>query len=819
MENDNNNEGGLFEPSEKTSKRRDDTPSFIRDVNSRAELLNPQRESIDYIPVLTMPKSQRIWRQIRWPLLVLAIVTVLVSVGLVTFNYLVSRNVQHTIEEAQIAENMGAIKPIQHSGETLSGLAKKHPDRSNAQAAWAWHAVLQAELLGPTTELSAEAITALELAGSVDHGYAWAARAGTAHLAGDYAKALELADKGIAKYSNEPRLALVRIWSLASLGKIEEARKTLDAAISQSIEYLPLLIAGIKIELDAGNRLEALELAGRLLSVSPGNLYGSLVTIDLGLPGWGAGLLGEARIDTLVKDLGALKPHIDSAPPKLAVLGNYLDGRVNLIAGRFGEAIKAFSWVMEKAPTAEVLGWYASAVYRHKGPQAALDLINSKVDLTGPEVFDITATSLLLLHRVSESLKAIDVLAESGIYQSRTSQLRWIHAIRSGNVKGAITWLPKSISEADQLLAMEMYLLLKGAGDREGIEKLTDALEENFPACRTAIQLWHDSSVKRGFRALIEPEESDTCVDIMASALLKGHITQEDLKQKSDRIVEISKLNQRFEIIRALAIWPSEGHAAAVSILEKVAQLEPEGALLRNSLAQAYLDLGLPQKSVTVLKDAQDPEGLALRIFALRGAGKKDEAAELVKQAIGRGEEENHPAFTFFMLQSQFSAGKIHETAAAAIKAVNSGKLGHWTTEVAQIGSRALNFIGDKVEAEKLLTTAAKLGGKSAGLDESLEARLAQIHLNVVRGGKFLYRAIFLINELREAGLKDPRLDFNYAMVNIKDGNDRFGLRYLNEALTMDPTFKQAYKQLASMNKLDEQDTAAMNKMWPGYTP
>ena len=68
MAQDDNKQGFVTSGSIKKSETREDTPSFIRNVEARAELLNPQSEG--RIPVLSMPTSVKRWRQVRWPLFI-----------------------------------------------------------------------------------------------------------------------------------------------------------------------------------------------------------------------------------------------------------------------------------------------------------------------------------------------------------------------------------------------------------------------------------------------------------------------------------------------------------------------------------------------------------------------------------------------------------------------------------------------------------------------------------------------------------------------------------------------------------------------------
>ena len=130
-------------------KHRDDTPSFIRNVQARAELLNPNRSSSESIPVLAMPASIRIWRKVRWPLFIAIILALLSLIGVFTKNRLVDRSVRKEIDDAAEAEAAATIDGLLGADRTLTALADRHPGRANAQVAHAWHSILLGDLPRP----------------------------------------------------------------------------------------------------------------------------------------------------------------------------------------------------------------------------------------------------------------------------------------------------------------------------------------------------------------------------------------------------------------------------------------------------------------------------------------------------------------------------------------------------------------------------------------------------------------------------------------------------------------------------------------------
>lgn len=787
------------------SGRRDDTPSFIRNVQARAELLNPQRQSGTQIPVLTMPRSVRIWRTVRWPLFIFIVIIVLLTVGLVTNNLLVARSVSRTIEEAQRAEQMGEIDKISEAGKTLRNLAEQNPDRPVAQAAWAWQAVLEAVLFGPEKDLLAEAEKALAQAAGESGGTVDAARSGIALLKGDREGALKLAEKGIAANPAEPRLKLAQSWALARLGKANDARKTLAAGIELKASYVPFFIAGIFMELEAGQRLEALNLVEKLLVVAPSHLAGTLVKIELNLPPWGAAPLPPERTAALAREIRILAPAIAAAPLKLANLGDLLTGRIDLAAGKHKEAKQAFVRAAARMPDSSVVAWLAVATRETSGAEAALAVLDQHPDSSGPEILDLRAENLLAYHRVVQAKKAIDALAETGQLRGRLQELRWVLAVRRGDWSAAAGSIPEALTPQLVWPAVELYFGLKGAGDLPAILKLADALAGADPACAEAIRAWHGKSAARAVRLLRgsgEGEERSACVDALAAWLLRGHVPPEEVLAAAKHAATASSGDLYPEVALALTSWPIEGHATALARLDGVAAKNAEGASLRYALARAYLELRAPDKALAALEGVDQPDGIALRILAARAAGKDEMADKLVKTAVARAKETPHPALAYMAVDALFRAGKMSLVPDEAEAFVPAATAGCWTAEIAGLAARALNQMGDTTESDRLLFQTTKQISELAGFDESLEARLEQIELNIGRGGKHMYRALFLITEAQQGGLASGKLSFDLAVANLKDGNERLGLRYLEDALALDPTLDAAYAELARIGKL-----------------
>jgi Tfp pilus assembly protein PilF len=73
-----------------------------------------------------------------------------------------------------------------------------------------------------------------------------------------------------------------------------------------------------------------------------------------------------------------------------------------------------------------------------------------------------------------------------------------------------------------------------------------------------------------------------------------------------------------------------------------------------------------------------------------------------------------------------------------------------------------------------------------------------------------------VITDLTQAGLKDAELSYSLAVTNIRQGNDRGAVRYLRDAIQIDPSFVPAYSQLEALGKLEEEERAGLERTRPG---
>jgi tetratricopeptide (TPR) repeat protein len=295
--------------------------------------------------------------------------------------------------------------------------------------------------------------------------------------------------------------------------------------------------------------------------------------------------------------------------------------------------------------------------------------------------------------------------------------------------------------------------------------------------------------------------------------LLRGHVKPKVLTPLLEDLQDAAQYDLRLRVSVALATWLTGDRDLAVKMLDDVKRVKPGGIPILRTLGRAYLDVGLPKRALEVLENVSEPEAMAIRIRAARVSGDKRLESDLIEGLI-RGEGEVlHPAAYYFLFQKNILAGKTQDLSETIDTVLPSA--GRWTSEIADLASRTLNSTGQRAEADRLLYQVAKQVNQPVGLGESIDVRFAQIGLNMRRGGKFLFRAQYLLGLLKEEGVRDPRLSYNLALIHIRDNNERRGLSLLREAISLDPTFKPAYKQLDQLGKLDEETAAKMKRFLP----
>jgi tetratricopeptide (TPR) repeat protein len=795
----------------KDKKARDDTPSFIRDVQARSQMLNPNRSG-ESIPVLAMPKSVRLWRKVRWPLLITVIVVLLALIGVFTNEQLVDRSVAGKIADAAALESAAKLDGLISAEQTLAALAERHPRRLNAQAANAWQQVLLAELFGPKEKYRQAAAASLGRIQADTTALGRAARAGAAHLDGKDDQALALAVDGLKAFPGDPRLQLVRAWAFRGLGRGEEERAAIEALRTSAPRYLPAAQLAMLSAVDDGDAEAVRRFSGELLALSPGDMVGALGSIAVRLPEWDE-VADPERVAATVDDIATLRSHFDDAPDNVAALGLFLSGRTHLASGKLADAAADLSKAYDKKRSGKVLAWYALAVRRKDGPTAALALLGAAGERKSPELAGIRARCYLDLHRVDAAAAAIAAAERAG---PGAGELGWTLAVRSGDAEKAKAALPASIGPRLLWVGLEMHDLLRSRGDADGVAALAERFEDS--ACADAVSAWHSPNVGR-LLAIYESAEKRAvpCVAALAARLMRGHLVPADLRGAADAAVAASEGDLRTRVDRALAVWLTDGREAAVRELDEIVAAAPEGIPIRAAISDAYLVMGLPEQAVEILASCKTAECAGLRIAAWRRSKTPGRADEELAAALADGADPKEPGLVASGMERDLAAQKFDDVIASADAALPTA--GRWSAEIAELKARAQSAKGDRGNADRTLTGVSEKVIKGVGLDESWATKLALIRLNLARGGNFVFKAFGVTFELYKAGVKDAELSYSYAVANIDQGNERGAVRYLREAIDLDPSFVPAYTRLELIDKVSEELAARLERTVPGARP
>jgi tetratricopeptide (TPR) repeat protein len=288
----------------------------------------------------------------------------------------------------------------------------------------------------------------------------------------------------------------------------------------------------------------------------------------------------------------------------------------------------------------------------------------------------------------------------------------------------------------------------------------------------------------------------------------------EQLEAAAGKAVSASEGQLSVRVDHAQAVWLAQGRDAAAAKLAQVREISPNGDLLRCSIAEAYLRMGLPAEALETTKGLTSARATALRIQAtLDGVG-KDEYLAAVAEAVGNESLKDHPSIVFWDLQQKLEGAEFDKVLGGADAVIETA--GDWTAEIADLRAKAQNAMGSRGDADRSLLAAAKSARTRVGYDEEWQAKLALIRLNLRRGGNFLFKAVGVTLDMYKLGVKDAELSYSYAIANIRQGNERGAMKYLREAIELDPSFIPPFTQLNLMGKLEDDQAKLLQRTRPG---
>jgi hypothetical protein len=744
-------------------------------------------------PVMEMPQSIRIWRKVRFPLLALCAVIALTIIGSVTNNVIVAYHVEERIAEARKMESLGTMETVIAAGETLSELSAALPERQNAQAAWAWQAVLEATWFGAQDRLVSEARIAIDRADGADPATI-AARVGLACLENNPKEGL--AALNAAGGRAEPRLALAQAWLETAQGEPGKAMALIGKASGQYPGYIPLVVEGMRTAYLSGDQKKTRLWTHRLKEILPNHLWANLVQIALALPQWGQATSSEEAGRQAVAFLKKLAPQIEEAPPRLHMLGQELQGRALLAVQDVDGAVQILGKGVVAAPSPEQLAWYALAVMLRDGPRAALEILDKRKDLSGPVVVDVRAQALLAMHRVTDAQPLIEELEKSSKFLHRARLLRFVALVRQGDEKEALEHLPERLQSDFIWPALELYDQVAALGRQKAVVDVIAAISKVDSDCGNALWSWHGKSDREAIRELKRRSQKSACASALQARFLFG---RDDPKQvlEAANIARKAAGHSLWEgVIRGRATYLVQGRDGGMDVLDQIAAAQPQGSPLRVALGRAYLRLTTPSKALGAIKGDDSDAALALQIDA---SNEKDKGP-LIAEAVERFQKEHSPMLAYFAALQLQQANRHPETVELVTSvAPHAGAFG---PRLAGLGASSLVLMGKKREADRFLDQLSRSLKAPAGQGASWDAQTEMVMLNLRRGGQFTIRVMGLVSDLISRSVRSADLLYAFAMANIIRGNERGGTIYLRDAIFLDPSHAQSCKQLLAMNKL-----------------
>ncbi|MBN2804800.1 MAG: hypothetical protein JXR91_17015 [Deltaproteobacteria bacterium] len=794
-------------------KDRDDTPSFIRNVDLQNELLKARNSSSNSIPVLSIPAKIKIWQQVRWPLLIAAVLIVLVAVGFFTNDILVARNLEKRINDASIGEKTAHVGVMLESNKILANMADRYSDRLNVQIAYAWSSALISKIFDMDKIILSDAGPSFDaIAGDVSP-LGYAARGTKLLLDGKTDEALSLIKSALKLYPDEPRLYLVNSWANYDKGNKESALKIVKKLRADYPDYLPALYTLIDIGLDSRDKSLVAKSSSELMIASSGNIYAAIASLMVKLPAWNEEPLSPELTSVIQSSAISLSGKLNDAPEKIKVYGLYLLGRIYFESHNYKKAIDVFKKIMPDRYDLKTVAWYSRTVLENSGPKEALKLLDS-VDNSGcNEIQDIKARCYLKLYQLADAEKALNQLKKSPVFD--VTELNWILAVRKGNVLEAAKLLPQRISSWDKDVALEMYELLQAAGMASDIKSFIKSTAKSLPLLAEAVALWHSDNSSKAveyFKASV-----DETVLALALRVLNNNFPPDVLNEILKPVVKSTTLGLRVKVDIARAVWKIDGREAALKVVSSMDNLKIESPMFLYSLAKLYSDMGLNEKALNIVKEIDFPECVALKIEIIKKLQKPKQVKDALKKVFENSSiNQEHPAIVYLQMENKYENGDIQGVIEDAEKVIDHA--GVWTSEISELASMAMNTAGGRGEVDRYLQTISQDVIAKSGIGESWKVQENIINLNLRRGGKFIFKATeTILNMLKNDKVPDPAIWYSHGLISAREGNVRGAIRYFNEALDLNPAFLPAYEQLNIIAEISVERLEKLSKIWPGF--
>ncbi len=785
-----------------TMKETDNTPLHLK-FNNPPPDSEIGRES--KAPVLEVSTSYVFWKRARIVGAITISAILIATVALTLRHFINSAKIDKAVSRALEIESGGTFSQLETASTMLKKLSDEHSGSQKARAALAWTLIVRAHLYGPEQELISEA----------NEVFSEASGGGPAGEAAAFVLQSSKGDLSDSDVDSDPRLSMAKALRLIEGGDEQAATAVLGSAAAKWPSYVPLSVLGTRFAVKTGNRELLAKMVARLEESGDSHFILSLVRLQQFLPSWRASNITDTRGRAIREAMKPVAEKLKTAPPKSVALGSFLLGRGYLASGQVAKAHANLSQSMSLAPSAETLEWLAFTTQQKEGCKKALSLLQSQKEMRTVGTVEVEAVCYLSQHKLKKAAYLVEELASLGAGADLLTHLRFGLHVRKGELGEALSQLPETLEPAAIGPALELYAQLKQRGRRKDILSLSNTFPESHADCGKMIRKWHNPW---GRDSMPDKESlfNDDCMAFLATTWLRSRLLPEEMKRASDAASKGAGASPLMDIRRARAEWVTEGHAKAVATLHRIRQAGPEGAFVKQELARAYLEMGLAKEAMEVLDKVEGPEALALRYDAAVATG--DGSADVIaEQAAGMNSEDAHPAVTYVVAKHLFVKGQFEEVVPVVEPALRGA--GHWTSELATLASDAVGRLGNRAQGDRILRDAERYISATAGLDEWIDLVVERSEVNLRRGGKFADKAFDTLTRMRKDGLLDAKMLVVLGGIRQQQGKTGGAVELFNEAIQVDPTLKEAYKQLNLAEALEPSHTEMLAKFLPGFTP
>jgi tetratricopeptide (TPR) repeat protein len=759
-----------------------------------------------------------LWRKIRFPLAAAITVIVLVATGIIVWFIYDSQHLRAQLTSATVLTASDTLEGHRGAAYVLDRLVVEYPDDQSVRARLAWQKVLVILRFGaPPDRIEAAGRTVADASQAGTSSLLDAARAGLRLLSGEAAEALEI----IGDQAETPEELFVAGLAASRLGRNDDALSWLDRARQGEPPFLPALAELATLLREQGRFDEANAALEVLTAASPGHQGGVIekVLLELDRDEDDATKLGQTE-SSLTRTMEDLR--IDDDLPRLKASERMAVGRLALIRGEDQQAIDDLTAAKVVFADHQRLSTWLAMAYRRSGRhEEALEALAPFADqaATDPRLLKVKAQVLMDLQRTADAEAPLAVLLARG--EPEVIVMEGRRRLGQGDLAGAAPFLERALKAGLREAAFDLAesLMLQGQAHKAQVVLRRVQGDSTEPLCAGGYSLGIIGRTRRAIDRLKQASEGGgRCGATLAGRLLIGTGNDEDLETRLVKALE-AREDLRDRVALGRVRFRTKGQQAARDELDRVRALRPQSVLVLHELAQAYDELGLRQVASEVAGEGAERTGgqpmlVALSADYAREADDLDGAEEILSRGL-----KAHPSSAELALVRALVLFDRERFAQAGDALEDALVDGPTYSRALCFDAEILNSLGDRQEAQVALARGATRAKARSGARSEAEIRACQVEIQLRRGPASLGRAktaIFFLKQLPLIWAHTFYLDGE-----IAERENRPGLaeEHYRKALELDPADQESWHQLAVMDRLNEDDLARFQNLWPGQSP